>query len=114
MTEYIVVFVGVVVALVVALGPNGFLSRKIGSTMNLAMTGTKCVALQACFDPEGCPTVCGNDCCEAGESISNCPADCSFCMSDADCDDGIACNGVETCNPASGCQPVSWTRVNAK
>ena len=109
MTEYVLVVAGVVVALVIALGPSGFLTRKIGDTMNLAMTGTKCVALQTCFDPEGCPTVCGNDCCEPGESISNCPADCSLCMSDADCDDGVACNGAEWCDPMSGCQPGGLT-----
>ena len=105
MTEYVLVFAGVVFALVVALGPSGMITQKIGDTMNLAMGGTKCIAMQTCFDPAGCPTVCGNDCCEPGESIGNCPADCSLCVSNAQCDDGIACNGAETCDPSAGCLP---------
>ena len=102
MTEYILVFVAVVVTLVVALNPSGFLTQKMGDTVNRAMVGTKCLALKTCFDPAGCPTVCGNDCCEPGESVSSCPADCTLCMSDAQCDDGIACNGVHLSSAFGG------------
>lgn len=43
---------------------------------------------------------CGDALCEApGETGDNCPGDCQpeLCSADADCSDGLYCNGVETC-----------------
>ena len=87
MTEYLVVFVGVVVTLVAVAGPTGIFTRKIEESLDTAVKGTKCLALQVCYDPDGCPSFCGNDCCEAGESISSCPVDCGFCESDLECEE---------------------------
>ena len=45
-------------------------------------------------------TCCGDAICETpGETVENCPGDCQLaaCSADADCDDGLYCNGVETC-----------------
>ncbi len=104
MIEYVIVLAGIIVVLIAITRPEGIFSRKIEESLDLAVDGTKCAALKVCYDPNGCPTVCGNDCCEAGETITNCPADCSICTSDAECNDGIFCNGVETCDPELGCQ----------
>jgi hypothetical protein len=32
---------------------------------------------------------------------------CVDCFEDADCDDGVFCNGAETCDPQAGCRPGS-------
>jgi formylglycine-generating enzyme len=51
--------------------------------------------------------VCGNQICEAGESAATCP-DCS-CTTNAQCSDGLFCNGAESCT-LGACQagtPVS-------
>lgn len=98
MIEYILVFAGVVAVLVIAAGPGGILTRKIDESVNEAVRGIGCAAYDTCYDPAGCPAVCGNDCCETarGETPANCSDDCS-CSGDADCDDGSFCNGAETC-----------------
>jgi hypothetical protein len=57
----------------------------------------QCVAVSAC-PPSIPPTVCDevNDSCEI------------FCTSDLDCNDGLFCNGVETCDlPTNSCVAVS-------
>ena len=81
MIEYILVLVGVVAVLLVALGPNGFMTEKIDESLDEAVQGTKCFAMAACYDPSGCSATCGNGCCEwsekTGKKFGGCPADCS-------------------------------------
>lgn len=72
-----------------------------------------------CSDDDACTT---NDICTNGLCVAGPPADCDdgdACSDDscdsatgcahydrgADCDDGWFCNGLETCDPANGCQP---------
>jgi hypothetical protein len=46
--------------------------------------------------------------CALTQTVGTAPGPCSFCTTDADCDDGIFCNGTETCDIASGtCAAVS-------
>ena len=46
-------------------------------------------------------TFCGSGSCEPGEDCISCPEDCG-------CDDGVFCNGLESCNAATGeCEAVS-------
>ncbi len=58
--------------------------------------------------PADCPDVCGDGLCTGSEDLQSCPADCA-CVTDADCDDGVFCNGVETCSDGA-CQ--AGTPVN--
>jgi len=52
------------------------------------------------------PTCCGDGTCEGTEDETNCAVDCSAgCTSDTECDDGLYCNGVETCDAGGVCQP---------
>lgn len=62
----------------------------------------------------GCVPTCGNGACDpACENCDNCAADCGcnpceVCnagVCELNCDDGLGCNGVETCDPVNGCQP---------
>ena len=39
------------------------------------------------------------------EDITMRPLDNSACITDADCDDGLFCNGIETCSGDGACQP---------
>ncbi len=104
MTEYLVVFVGIVVTLVAVAGPTGIFTQRIEESLNTAVVGTKCLALAVCYDPNGCEDqeVCGNGCCEEHETMTSCPIDCDRCVNNQHCSDNIACNGLETCNPATG------------
>ncbi len=59
--------------------------------------------------PQDCGpcATCGDGDCNGNEDCSSCPQDCGECPDcndDGDCDDGNACNGVETCI-AGRCQP---------
>jgi hypothetical protein len=56
-----------------------------------------CVALAAGSCASGCPDVCGDGVCDAGEGCEGCPADCGTCPEP--CGDGV-CDSEETC---SGC-----------
>jgi formylglycine-generating enzyme required for sulfatase activity len=47
--------------------------------------------------PADCPDVCGDGLCTGSEDLQNCPDDCA-CTTNADCDDGFFCNGVESCS----------------
>jgi formylglycine-generating enzyme required for sulfatase activity len=42
-------------------------------------------------------SLCGDGTCDAGENPINCPDDCE-CATDPDCDDGLFCNGEESCS----------------
>ena len=53
--------------------------------------------------PADCPDECGDGLCTGNEGLQSCAADCA-CVTDADCDDGVFCNGVETCHATLGCQ----------
>ncbi|RME38100.1 MAG: hypothetical protein D6788_08090, partial [Planctomycetota bacterium] len=70
--------------------------------------GLFCNGTEACvndFCEPGTPPDCddGVDC-----TVDSCDEDNDVCVNTADdsaCDDGVFCNGAETCDPASGCQP---------
>ena len=64
------------------------------------------------FVPPSGGSCCGDAICEGSEDVNNCAIDCdTSCSGDAECDDGDACNGAETCDLVSGtCQ--SGTPVN--
>jgi len=55
-----------------------------------------------CDDGRPCTTgdTCSGGIC-SGTGIPGC------CFTDADCDDGVFCNGPEVCDPQSGCQPAA-------
>ncbi len=66
---------------------------------------------EACPDSGGpdCATCATNSDCDDGIpcTVNQCSLDhqCFFTPIDAACDDGLFCNGIETCNTATGCQP---------
>jgi len=70
--------------------------------------GAICNGFETCVDGScepGPPFECNDD---IACTIDTCdPVDntCVFTPSDASCDDGLYCNGVETCDPFAGCQP---------
>jgi len=99
MIEYLVVFVGIITILFIAFRPSGIFTRRIGDTLETAVVGTKCLALEVCYDSDGCDPVCGNGCCEEGETEGNCSNDCEgvVCQVNEDCDDSNACTN-DTCN----------------
>ncbi len=61
----------------------------------------------------GCDTVIGNV--DVSPVASSAPA-CAYCSQDSECDDGLGCNGPETCDPSSHiCQtgsPVDCSSLN--
>ena len=74
-----------------------------------------CVVLALCKDGMCLPEIyrscndgdpCTTDGCslETGECFHTTISPCSTCTSNAECDDGDACNGTEVCDAASGCQ----------
>ena len=60
MIEYILLFAGVIVILIVIAGPGGVLSSKIEESLDKAAEGVKCMTNAICYDsdPAGCATVC--------------------------------------------------------
>ncbi len=106
MTEYILLFVGVITVLIIALGPSGALTRKIDRTFLKAIKGMKCLVLNYCFVPvgePGCIPVCPNECCERiqgeGDECIDCCRPRTICEVD-EC--GIVsdgCVGTLDCGP---------------
>lgn len=80
--EYLLVFSIVVMAALVALAPRlgGFVSQGINRSLEESVEGIQCMAAGICYEPGGCPSQCGNGCCEQGEAAS-CPADCALTSS---------------------------------
>jgi hypothetical protein len=76
--EYILVFVAVIMMLVFALAPNGYLTKGIDDALNSSIKGVEVMPACARYDVNGNPVarVCGNRCCEGGEDHNNCPQDC--------------------------------------
>jgi hypothetical protein len=70
-----------------------------GGDGNDTCAGTGCedgaVPITDCLDDAGCP---GGSRCESNSGV------CVACLGASACDDGLFCNGSETCVPASGCQ----------
>lgn len=73
-----------------------------------ASDGTGCGSNGACLVGMCVPATCGNGTVESGEQcdfgsdnglVPGCNIDCTFSCSGTSCDDGDACNGVETCDP---------------
>src|SRR3989338_2330338 len=77
--EYLLIFAASVVVAMLALSPEGFLTKGIDNSLNKTISIVDCMARSVCYDPAGCPTVCGNDCCEPGEE-STCEEDCGPCQ----------------------------------
>ncbi|MBN1792905.1 putative metal-binding motif-containing protein [Candidatus Woesearchaeota archaeon] len=62
-------------------------------------TADSCLGCSCSFEPL---SSCGDGVCGADENCSSCEADCGVCPDvnctfDADCDNGLACDGLETC-----------------
>ena len=112
MIEYMLVFVGVIVVLIIAVGPNGLLTGNLDRTLDVASQGVVCMALEECYDPAGCGWTANNGCCEVGESPAVGNMDCG-CFSDADCyvPEGNFCNGLERC-VLNTCKPGIPPDVN--
>jgi hypothetical protein len=88
------------------------------ATAGGCQSGAPCANAGQCQDGNLCNGVeaCVNGACAPGTAVScndsvSCTADscdpgtgaCSHVPNDLACGDGLACNGIETCNPASGC-----------
>jgi len=67
---------------------------RIDAINSLSLLGPGCSDPDDCDDSNNCTT---DDC--VGGSCTNTPVD---------CDDGVFCNGEETCDPALGCQAGTW------
>ncbi len=68
----------------------------------LFCTDDVCDPVQGCQHPaHGCAdgVACTTDACDEGTDS------CTHAASNAACDDGLWCNGAETCDPVGGCQP---------
>ncbi len=77
MVEYILVFAGVIVILMVTTRPTGVITNSINSSLDAAVTGVECMTTSICYDPAGCPAACGNGCCEPpNETAVTCSQDC--------------------------------------
>lgn len=78
--EYIILFAIITVTVLYAVAPklNGFVTKKTAESLDLSIEGLECMAAKVCYDPDGCPAVCGDTCCqsEMGESATTCPQDC--------------------------------------
>lgn len=75
--------------------------------MPCAAEAPECPAGQQCYDSAGGERLCGMP-----RSAS--PPAPPLCNSDAECDDGIFCNGSESCQPgATGADPTTGCRPNA-
>ncbi len=77
--EYMLMFASVSIVVFLALSPHHFFSKAVNKSINTSLLkGTEIMAECVCYERdsgEPCPSVCGNGCCEAGESGS-CAADC--------------------------------------
>jgi hypothetical protein len=73
-----------------------------GSETCSAVLGCQAGAPVACDDGVGCTV---DSCNEATDS-------CDYAPNDAACDNGLFCDGVETCDPALDCQPGSQPCAN--
>ncbi|MBI4162507.1 MAG: hypothetical protein HY513_02395 [Candidatus Aenigmarchaeota archaeon] len=83
-----------------------------GQTRNITITkpGGTCVALQQCgssceYQPVDCEpgSVCGNKICQAGETATNCPADCSA----GSCGNGICDSNENNATCPTDCKTVA-------
>lgn len=77
--EYLLMFAAVTIVVFTAVSPHGFFTRAINQSMNISiLDGTDHMAHCVCYDKsdgEPCTPICGNGCCEEGESGS-CAVDC--------------------------------------
>jgi|GEM_PF-798947 len=74
--------------------------------------GSSCAEAQACCLPSGSCQLVAPACCSARHGSirgagSVCTAHICECNVDADCNNGLYCDGVETCNLSTGCQAGS-------
>jgi hypothetical protein len=60
MVEYVLVFVAVIVVLITALGPGGFLASQVDQSISEAVSGIDCMAQSVCYGSAGCDSMCGN------------------------------------------------------
>ncbi len=104
MLEYILVFVGVVAVLIFALGPGGVFNSQVDRSMDEAVRGTKCMALEVCYDPDGCAPIIGNDCCERSTGETDASRDCCTPRTRSSCTESECgmtvsdgCTGTVTC-----------------
>jgi len=71
--------------------------------------GLWCNGAETCDPTKGCQPGTAPDCSDGIDcTIDSCNEDADECEHSADdskCDDGLWCNGAETCDPAKGCQP---------
>ncbi len=103
MTEYMLIFVAVISVLIIAFGVSGGLTDDYRKIIYKTMLGIKCLVLDYCFDPAGCTTSCGNECCERNNGEGNECLDC--CRPRTSClptECGIisdGCVGTINCGP---------------
>jgi hypothetical protein len=76
---------------------------------SLCTNGQYCDGIEVCDPQSGAPPdgcVDGSDPCPIGVTCNETSDLCEGCQNDGDCDNGLYCDGVETCNVGTGvCQP---------
>ena len=71
--EYTLLMAGAVALSIVALRQGGLLEKTVDESLDKSVSAVECMALNTCYDPQGCPATCGNGCCEThAETAGSC------------------------------------------
>ncbi len=75
--EFMLLVTGIIVIIVVVITQNGLFQKNVEDGLEQAIVGIECMAETACFNSTlGCVSICGNGCCEPGETVGGCTEDC--------------------------------------